>query len=283
MNFGRVVQWENASLTRKRSLVQSQSRPPCESKTRRNAGLLFYFRKVYFYHFKCYYAIETYSKSLIKGVKNMTLLDVFVYFGVIAAAISGALLGVKKKLDFFGIIVLGVATALGGGIMRDILIGYIPPVALRQPVYTIISTVAALLVMFFPRKFGNRTRLIVFFDAIGLGVFTAVGTNMALQHNMSSVFMAITIGVISGVGGGVVRDIFAQEIPLIFKKEIYATASIIGALSLIISRNYMSNMIPLYICFIVTVVIRLTAIYFGIHQSNLSTGKFDIWNKNRSV
>ncbi|MHB9094835.1 MAG: trimeric intracellular cation channel family protein [Eubacteriales bacterium] len=197
----------------------------------------------------------------------MVLLNIFIFIGIVAAAISGALLGIKKQLDFFGIIVLGTATALGGGVIRDILLGYTPPVAFRQPVYTVVSVIAAILVMFFPKKFSNQTNIIMFFDAIGLGIFTAVGANLALQQKVSSTFIAVTIGVITGVGGGIIRDIFAQEIPLIFKKEVYATASIAGAFSLAYSRHFLSGMIPLYICFTTTLVIRLTALYFGIHQS----------------
>ncbi len=196
----------------------------------------------------------------------MLLLNIFLFVGIIAAAISGALLGVRKQLDFFGIIVLAIATALGGGIMRDILIGYTPPVAFRQPVYILVGAAAALLVMFFPGKFSRWPNAILFFDAIGLGVFTAVGANIALQQNVSSTFIAITIGVITGAGGGVVRDLFAQEIPLIFKKEVYATASAIGAITLVYARDFWPGMIPLYICFGTTLSIRLIALYFGIHR-----------------
>lgn len=196
----------------------------------------------------------------------MAILNIFIYIGIIAAAISGALLGIKKKLDFFGIIILGIATALGGGIVRDILIGSFPPVALRMPIYTILSTVAAILVMFFTNKFLNLTNIILYFDALGLGVFTAVGVDIALQQPVTSAFIAVTIGVTSGIGGGIIRDILAQEIPLIFRKEVYAMASIAGAIALVYSRYWVGGMTPLYICFLTTVTIRLAAIYFGIHQ-----------------
>lgn len=195
----------------------------------------------------------------------MILLNLFIFIGIIASAISGALLGVRKQFDFFGIIVLGIATALGGGIIRDILIGYTPPVAFRQPVYVFAATVAALTVMFFHRKFVSRSNAILFFDAIGLAVFTAVGSNIALQQEISSTFIAVTIGVITGVGGGILRDMLAQEIPLIFKKEVYATASAAGALALAYSRHFLEGMTPLYICFSVTLAIRMAAVYFGIH------------------
>lgn len=196
----------------------------------------------------------------------MLLLNIFIFIGITAAAISGAILGRRKQLDFFGIIVLGIATALGGGIIRDILIGFTPPAAFRQPVYVLVSTAAAILVMFFPKKFSGKSNAIVFFDAVGLAVFTAVGANIALQQQVSSAFIAVTVGIITGAGGGVVRDILAQEIPLIFKKEVYATASAIGAVVLVYSRHYWGGMIPLYICFGVTLAIRLLSVYLGIHR-----------------
>jgi uncharacterized membrane protein YeiH len=196
----------------------------------------------------------------------MVILNIFVFIGIIAAAISGALLGIKKHMDFFGIITLGIAAALGGGMMRDILIGSFPPVALKIPAYTIVSTFAAILVMFFTNRFLNLTNVIIFFDALGLGVFTAVGTDIALAQPVTSTFMAVTIGVISGIGGGIVRDILAQGIPLIFRKEVYATASIIGAIILVYSRYLVGGMVPLYICFFTTVAIRLVSLFFGINE-----------------
>jgi uncharacterized membrane protein YeiH len=205
----------------------------------------------------------------------MALLNIFTFIGIIAAAISGALLGVKKHMDFFGIIILGIAAALGGGIVRDILIGSFPPVALKMPSYTIASTVAAILVMFFTKRFLNLTKIIIFFDALGLGVFTAVGTNIALEQPVTSTFMAVAIGVTAGIGGGIIRDILAQEIPLIFQKEVYATASIIGAITLVYSRYLVGGMVPLYICFFTTVAIRLISLYFGINEQGRITKELE--------
>lgn len=173
-------------------------------------------------------------------------------------------------MDFFGIIVLGISTALGGGILRDILIGNLPPVALREPLHMGLSAAAAILVMFFPKRFARPASLLLFFDAVGLAVFTAVGTRIAMDQVVTSTFIAVTVGVITGVGGGILRDLFAQEIPLVFRKEIYATASIIGALGLVYSRPYFGSgsMAPLYICFGVTLLVRLLTLYFGINSGH---------------
>lgn len=196
----------------------------------------------------------------------MAILNLFTFIGIAAAAVSGALLGMKKHMDFFGIIILGIAAALGGGIVRDIMIGSFPPAALKIPSYTIVSTIAAILVMGFTKNFLNLTKVILFFDALGLGVFTAIGTNIALGQPNASAFMVVAVGVTAGIGGGILRDILAQEIPLIFQKEIYATASIIGAITLVYSRYWVGGMIPLYICFFTTVAIRLVSLYFGINE-----------------
>lgn len=195
----------------------------------------------------------------------MTLLDLFVIIGTVASAISGALMGIRKHLDFFGIIVLGITTALGGGIIRDISLGLTPPKALLDPTFIFVSVFATALVMSFPKKFTREAEKIAIFDAIGLAAYTAVGANIALHQPNTSTFLVVAIGVITGVGGGILRDMFVQEIPLVFKKEIYATASILGALALNFAQWFWGGIAPLYICFFVTLVLRLSAIYLDLH------------------
>lgn len=195
----------------------------------------------------------------------MTLLDFFVIIGTVASAISGALMGVRKHLDFFGIIVLGITTALGGGIIRDISLGITPPKALLDPKLILFSVAATGLVMSFPKKFTREAEKIAIFDAIGLAAYTAVGANIALHQATTSTFLVVAIGVITGVGGGIIRDMFVQEIPLVFKKEIYATASILGALSLILAQWLLGGIAPLYIAFFVTLALRLGSIYLDLH------------------
>lgn len=152
--------------------------------------------------------------------------------GTIAFASSGAMVAVRKKLDLFGIIVLGVITAVGGGMLRDILIGNIPPNMFRNPVYVL---VLFMLFRFWPSLLGSRymesyERIMNILDAIGLGAFTVIGIDTGVEAGYGNYhFLIIFLGVITGIGGGILRDIMAGETPYVLKKHIYACASIAGA------------------------------------------------------
>ncbi len=196
---------------------------------------------------------------------KMLFINFFEYAGTAAFAISGALLGCKKQLDYFGIIVLAIVTAIGGGLIRDVFIGDYPPNALRHPIYINISIIAAIVTILFHRKFTYLGNIILLFDALGLGAFTALGSNMALQHKMMQPLIVATFGLLTGVGGGIIRDICANEIPLVFQKEIYALASISGAFVFYYSHHLIPGIHPLYICFAVTFIIRLVAIIYSLH------------------
>lgn len=195
----------------------------------------------------------------------MLFINFFEYAGTAAFAISGALLGCKKQLDYFGIVVLAILTAIGGGLIRDVFIGDYPPNALRHPIYINISIIAAIVTILFHRKFSYLGNIILLFDALGLGAFTALGSNMALQHQMMQPLIVITFGLLTGVGGGIIRDICANEIPLVFQKEIYALASIVGAFVFYYAHLLIAGIHPLYICFAVTFIIRFVAIVYSLH------------------
>lgn len=149
--------------------------------------------------------------------------------GTAAFAISGAMVGVEKKMDILGIVILGMATAVGGGIIRDVIIGVVPPTAFQNPVYALMAIMVSLIV-FIP---AIRTRInidspfINIVDAIGLGVFTVTGVNVGMEFN--NLFLVVFLGVVTGVGGGVLRDMFAARTPVIFVEHFYAVASIVGA------------------------------------------------------
>lgn len=195
----------------------------------------------------------------------MDLINNFMYLGIVAAGISGALVGIKKELDLFGVISIGVATSLGGGIIRDLMIGNTPPVALVEPTYFLVSLGAILITWFFYHNICKLTKLILVTDAIGLGVFTAIGANTAITHNMTDPFIVASMGLITGIGGGVVRDLFANEIPFVFRKEIYAIASILGSISFIISYGEVPHIASMYISLFVTFSIRIIAILFNLN------------------
>ena len=154
--------------------------------------------------------------------------------GTVAFAISGATVGAMAHMDILGIVVLGLTTSVGGGIIRDLLIGVVPPVAFQQPVYALVAIAVSLLV-FIPRirsRINTNGVLLNLIDAIGLGVFTVTGVKSGFAfHNP---FLQIFLGVVTGVGGGVLRDIFAMQKPMIFVRHFYAIASLLGAVCCLI-------------------------------------------------
>lgn len=190
----------------------------------------------------------------------MTLIQAFVYLGTIAFGVSGALLGIRKQLDLFGVLLLCLTTALGGGVIRDIMIGNIPPVNLVDPQYFLVSIAAGLMTILFYDKITQLTHSIMLFDAIGLGVFTAVGANTALSHDYHQPFLVIAMGLVTGIGGGVMRDVFAKEIPFVFRKEIYGIASIAGSITLLLTYDFIPPVLSLYLCLITTFIVRVMAV-----------------------
>lgn len=195
----------------------------------------------------------------------MLLIEIFTFIGLVAAAISGTLVGLKKDLDLFGVLCLAVATALGGGIIRDIMIGNLPPVAFVQPIYFFVSVLSALFTCMFFERINKLQVVIMLSDAVGLGVFTAVGANAAMSHHINASFVVVSMGVITGIGGGILRDICAQDIPYVFRKEIYAIASILGAISFLITYEMGAHVLAFYICLFVTFTIRVVTVIYNVH------------------
>jgi len=159
--------------------------------------------------------------------------------GTVAFAASGAMVGVERNMDIFGVSVLGVVTAVGGGMIRDIVLGIIPPNVFTNPVYALVATITSclvFLVFYWKRQLleGHMRltydRVMLVMDSIGLGIFTVVGVNTGIRSGyMDNVFLLVFLGTITGVGGGLLRDMMAGVPPYIFVKHIYACASIVGA------------------------------------------------------
>lgn len=157
--------------------------------------------------------------------------------GVVAASVSGAMTAMKKRMDIFGEIILGLITAVGGGVIRDITLGITPPATFRNPMYALTAVVTAV-VVFLPwvqRLFHRYQRVYDFvlltMDSIGLGIFTVIGVEAAFtKSEHCGMFLLCFVGVITGVGGGVLRDVLAGNMPYVFVKHIYACASLAGAL-----------------------------------------------------
>ena len=201
--------------------------------------------------------------------KYITVLFVMEIIGTVAFSCSGAMLAIKKHLDLLGIIVLGVVTACGGGMIRDVLIGNTPPNLFIHPIYVEVA-IASAVVMFIiikTKKFASLFTATAYdwimniLDAIGLGAFTVVGVNTAYSAGYGDyLFLTIFLGVITGVGGGLLRDIMALQIPAILRKHIYACASLVGAILYIILINLMiPSEVALILCASIVVIIRLMA------------------------
>lgn len=158
--------------------------------------------------------------------------------GIVAFTISGVIVAFKKRFDLLGVVTLGMLTAVGGGALRDILLGILPPSMFKNGIYVLCAFITAVVSFYtgifaikkIKRKRVKYYNLITFFDAVGLGVFTVVGANTAIVNGFAdNAFLTIFVGVITGVGGGVIRDIVANTTPFIMYKDLYASSAIIGA------------------------------------------------------
>ena len=226
-------------------------------------------------------SLDAYGKYGRRKVSE-TILLVLEIIGTIAFAISGAFVAIRAKFDIFGVLVIGCVTAVGGGIIRDVLIGATPPAIFSRWYIVGIAALAALGVFFVAyinRKHFDETRGRVehinnIFDAIGLAAFTAMGTEIAFSGGFhGNVFLSITLGVLTGVGGGVLRDVFTETPPYIFTKHVYAIASILGAALYYALRCFCENaVIPTIagICSIVLLRLLATKYRWSLPKIDLS-------------
>ena len=165
----------------------------------------------------------------------MSLPYVLDLIGTFVFALSGAMAGVKNKLDIFGVLVLSFAAANTGGIIRDVLIGAVPPGAINDWHYLGVSLVAGLVTFYFTAEITHRSNLILLFDAAGLALFAVSGAQKALLHGLNPV-MATLLGMLTGIGGGMARDILLAEIPTVLRADLYAVAALAGAAIVVISN-----------------------------------------------
>ena len=160
---------------------------------------------------------------------NIDFTTIIDYIGTFAFAISGIRLASAKRFDWFGAYVVGAATAIGGGTTRDLMLG-LTPFWMHQPSYLIVTGLALFFVIIFGKYVIRLNNTFFIFDAIGLGLFTVVGIEKSLLAGFP-MWVAIIMGSITGAAGGVIRDVFINEIPLIFRKEIYAMACVVGGIA----------------------------------------------------
>ncbi len=193
---------------------------------------------------------------------SVELLAVFV------AAASGALAGRQKEMDLFGMYVMGVLTGMGGGTLRSVLIGDLPPPLFRDPIYLLAIAAAVLLARFGDRWLAKVRRVVSLVDAASLGLFVSVGMRISQEHGLAP-WACVANGVITATFGGVLRDIARAEVPLIFRKEIYATACIIGGFCLLgLDQLGVEDRLAIPLVTVLVTGIRLVAIRFALHQSS---------------
>ena len=189
--------------------------------------------------------------------------------GTIAFASSGAMVAIRKRLDLFGVLVLGATTAVGGGIIRDITLQSTPPSSFQNPVYFMLAAITVGVIFlicylnpyFLDMRFlEGYEKLMNILDAIGLGAFTVLGAQKAVSAGYENYrFLAIFLGVVTGVGGGLLRDMMAGITPYILKKHIYACASILGAMAYIYGRLLIPDSFALIIGAAVVIIVRMLA------------------------
>ena len=205
----------------------------------------------------------------------MTWSEIFLYIceltGTAAFAISGALIAIERKLDLFGVVFLSVLTALGGGVIRDLLIGSIPPVFFYSYEYLLVAFICAIGVFIISSKLkiGKKADRVIriitlIFDSLGLGVFSVAGVNAAISAGyIDNAFLVIFVGMTTAVGGGILRDVMSNATPFVLQKHIYATAAIIGSALyfLLLSFNVLPQ-ISVLISVAAVITIRCLAAYY---------------------
>ncbi len=193
-----------------------------------------------------------------------TTLFILELVGVVAFAIAGALKAIEREMDIFGILVLAAITALGGGIIRDLLADR-PPVSLTQPLYFATAIVGGLLTVPLGSFITRYRDWLKIFDALGLAVFAALGANVALAAHLN-VLSVVLFGLLPGIGGGVLRDLLANEVPMVLRQEVYALAALIGILAQWgLAMLGVDLLIAALIGALVTVLIRLAAIRLNLN------------------
>lgn len=200
----------------------------------------------------------------------MELITVLEYIGLFVFAASGAMCAIEKKMDFFGILILATVTAIGGGVIRDVVTDIGIPIFFSKYEYMLIIILSTILVIILRGRIKWQTTFLVL-DAIGLSVFTVAAGMKAIDQDFN--FMTfLFVSVITAVGGGVIRDILAQEVPNILKREIYAVASLIGAICLWFLSPLIGITYSSYICLALIFIIRLITTHYQMNLPYIDEG-----------
>lgn len=194
----------------------------------------------------------------------MFFIDLMDIIGTAAFAISGVLVGIKNRLDLFGVFVLAIITASGGGLIRDVIISDDTPVFFVEPKYLITIIVSMIATCFMIKYIRRLMYIIKVFDAIGLGVFTILAAYKGMLFGVPAIGV-VFIAALTGIGGGILRDMLVNDVPLVFKSEIYAMASILGALVFYGLYNFIEINLNVYICIFIIFAVRMAAVHFNLN------------------
>ncbi len=198
--------------------------------------------------------------------------------GTVAFAISGVVVAKKSHMDIFGAIVLGCVSAVGGGVIRDLILGNTPPQMFVDPSYVFcafVTSVVMFIVMYRPNSYlldhkSLTNRILNITDSLGLAMFVFVGCRTAIQSGYElNLFLCTFVGTVTGIGGGILRDIFAGQIPLIMRERVYGVAAVAGAMVYMYSQIVMSEFVAMIVCLVTTLTIRYLAIHFSWHLPRL--------------
>lgn len=192
----------------------------------------------------------------------MTIFYILDILGTIAFAISGALVAMNKKMDPFGVFIIAFVTAVGGGTLRDVLIGRQPVIWMTDSSYIFLIGFSAFITILLRKKLKYLHKSLFLFDTIGLGIFTITGTEIGINAHFHPI-ISIALGTMTACFGGVIRDILCNDVPILFRKEIYATACIFGSIAFIILYNFNMNQTIVYVSTsLIVIAIRLVAVKY---------------------
>lgn len=206
---------------------------------------------------------------------------IFDIMGTVAFAVSGAMVAIEKRMDLFGVIVLALLTAVGGGMVRDVLAGITPPMALCNITDFMLAVVTALIVSWVcalgDLSERNKQRILFVYnlcDTIGLASFTITGMITGIDRAAGNPYvLPVLLGVLTAVGGGILRDLMAKRMPVVLYKDIYATASLVGALVAMALYPHIGILAMSWMCFVVVVGLRAGALHFGWHLFHPRPGR----------
>lgn len=193
----------------------------------------------------------------------------FDVIGTIAFAISGALLGIQRRMDIFGILILALVTAIGGGIVRDVMVGRIPPTSLQTGLYISITLITVGIIFIMYRYGWNRyiegkgaTKVYLTADALGLASFAVTGATIGITVDPGNLVLTVVLGVITAVGGGIIRDILAHRTPSVLKEEVYALPALLGSIIYYVVCGMGHQIMASYATFLIVFIIRMVALEY---------------------